>query len=101
MSPPTFVAVIVIVPFLFIVEPITVSSTFFSTGIDSPVNIDSSMAVIPLIILPSTGIFSPGLTISVSPTCTSFRGIITSLPSFKMRASLACKLNNSPSALVV
>ena len=62
MSFPTFVASIVMVPFLFIVDPITLSFNVFSTGIDSPVNIDSSIAVIPLITCPSTGIFSPGFT---------------------------------------
>ncbi|COF70636.1 Uncharacterised protein [Streptococcus pneumoniae] len=61
VSLPTFVASTVIAPFLFIVDPITLSFCIFSTGIDSPVNIDSSIEVIPLIILPSTGIFSPGL----------------------------------------
>ena len=65
-------------PFLFSVEPITASPIVFSTGIDSPVNMDSSMEVLPLIISPSTGTFSPGLITKVSPTITSLRGTIIS-----------------------
>ncbi len=64
VSLPTFVASIVKLPFLFIVAPITLSPICFSTGIDSPVNIDSSTEELPLIITPSTGTFSPGFTMT-------------------------------------
>ena len=53
----------------------------FSTGILSPVNIDSSIAVEPSITSPSTGSFSPGLTNIISPKTTSSTGISTSFPS--------------------
>ena len=39
----------------------------FSTGIGSPVIIDSSMLLRPSMITPSIGIFSPGRTRSISP----------------------------------
>ena len=68
VSEPTLVALKVIVPLLLIVEPTTVSPTFLTTGILSPVTIDSSSVVTPSRISPSTGIFSPGLTRIMSPT---------------------------------
>ena len=46
----------------------------FSTGIGSPVTIDSSTLDAPSITTPSTGIRSPGRTRSRSPTCTSASG---------------------------
>src|SRR5690625_2159801 len=49
VSFPTFSATIVIVPFLFTVAPITGSSIALPTGIGSPVNIDSSIDVVPSI----------------------------------------------------
>jgi hypothetical protein len=42
------------------VPVITVSQIFLSTGILSPVSIDSSRVAFPEIIFPSTGILSPG-----------------------------------------
>ncbi len=44
----------------------------------------------PSIILPSTGILSPGFTIKISPTITSPTGICTSLLSLKTLAVLTC-----------
>ena len=44
VSAPTFVARNRKLPSLFMVAPMTVSPTFFSTGIDSPVSMDSSTA---------------------------------------------------------
>ena len=52
----------------------------FSTGIGSPVSIDSSTAVRPSVTTPSTGTFSPGRTRSTSPGCTSSSGTSLSLP---------------------
>lgn len=49
-------------PAVFIVAPMMRSPGCFSTGIDSPVTIDSSTALVPSVTLPSTGTFSPGLT---------------------------------------
>ena len=45
------------------------SSGSFSTGIDSPVTIDSSTALRPSRTTPSTGTLSPGRTRRRSPTC--------------------------------
>ena len=53
--------------------------TLFSTGILSPVSIDSSIAVLPSITSPSTGSFLPGLTNTISPTTTSSTETIISL----------------------
>ena len=101
VSFPTFVASISIEPFLLIVEPMTVASTSFSIGMDSPVIIDSSTEVLPFTTIPSTGIFSPGFTTKRSPTITSSTGIIISSLSLITRASFACKLSNEDNAFVV
>ena len=71
VSSPTLVARALINPDWFIVAAETVSSTFLSTGIDSPVSADSSIAVVPSMITPSTGIDSPGFTTKMSPDFTS------------------------------
>ena len=54
-------------PVPFTVAPITGSPARFSTGIGSPVTIDSSTALVPSSTTPSTGTFSPGRTRSRSP----------------------------------
>ena len=64
----------------------TVSFTVLSTGILSPVKADSSIAVEPSTITPSTGIFSPGLTTNKSPLFTSSILTVTSLPSLMTTA---------------
>ena len=86
VSLPTFVASTFNKPSWLIVAPITPSPTFFSTGIDSPVTIDSSSEDWPSITLPSVGIFSPGLIIIISPTFTCSISTSFSLPSNKIRA---------------
>ena len=78
-------------PVLLIVAPITSSPSRFSTGIDSPVIIDSSTAELPVVTTPSTGIFSPGRTRTTSPPTTSPIGSSTSRPSRSTRAVLACR----------
>ena len=88
VSLPTFSALNLIVPFLFILAPTTELPIFFSTGILSPVNIDSSTEVWPSITVPSTGILEPGLTIIISPTSTSSIGISISLSSLTIIAVL-------------
>ena len=55
-------------PVELIVPPMTDAPGIFSTGIDSPVIIDSSTAEMPSITTPSTGMLSPGLTRTRSPT---------------------------------
>ena len=86
VSSPTFVACILKYPDLFKVAPITLSPICFSTGILSPVNIDSSTALLPSITTPSTGNFSPGFTITISPTNTSSIGNTNSWPRRSMVA---------------
>ena len=79
VSLPTFVALYFINPVLFILAPITRLPTDFSTGMLSPVSIDSSIDVFPSTTSPSTGSFSPGLTTIISPQITSSIGIIFSI----------------------
>ncbi len=69
-----------------IVAPMTSSPTFLSTGIDSPVIMDSSTDEYPSAIVPSTGSLSPGFTTMRSPTLTRSTGISSSLPSRTTRA---------------
>ena len=69
-----------IVPFLLILPPKTLLPIVFSTGILSPVSIASSIDVNPCVTAPSTGIFSPGLTIIVSPIFNISIAILFSLP---------------------
>src|SRR4030066_1697550 len=59
------------IPFLLIVPPMTFIPGVLSTGMDSPVIRDSSTDESPSTTLPSTGILSPGLTSTLSPTTTS------------------------------
>ena len=79
VSFPTLVALYLMEPFLLILAPIILSPSFFSTGMLSPVSIDSSTDVMPSTTSPSTGIFSPGLTTTMSPTSTSSIEISISL----------------------
>ena len=55
VSPPTFSARYLKLPFLFMVAVITASPTVFSTGIDSPVSAASSSDELPSTITPSAG----------------------------------------------
>ena len=70
VSLPTRSARISSQPVPFTVAPITLSPARFSTGMDSPVTIDSSTELRPSSTVPSAGIFSPGRTRSLSPTFT-------------------------------
>ena len=67
VSLPTLSATIRNEPVWLRVPPITASPTCFSTGIGSPVIIDSSTELPPSVSRPSTGIFSPGRTRRTSP----------------------------------
>ena len=60
VSAPTRVARNENAPVVFIVAPYTADPAVLSTGIDSPVSIDSSTADAPAITSPSTGNRSPG-----------------------------------------
>jgi len=61
--------------------PVTPEPSSFSTGVLSPVSIDSSADVVPLVTVPSTANRSPGLATTSSPTCTFEAGTVFSLPS--------------------
>src|SRR2546428_121935 len=89
VSLPTRVARKVTLPDRLTVAPMTSSPIFFATGRGSPVSIDSSTAEAPSVTTPSTGIFSPGFTMTRSPGTTSSTGIATSLPSRTTCAALA------------
>jgi hypothetical protein len=89
VSAPTFVARKRNEPSLLSVAPTTVSPGFFSTGIGSPVSIDSSTAEAPSSTVPSTGTFSPGRTMTMSPTTTCSTGTSISSPPRVTRAVLA------------
>ncbi len=65
-------------PTLLSVAPNTVLPGCFSTGRDSPVSMDSSTVDFPSTTTPSTGIFDPGLTRTISPISTSSTASSTS-----------------------
>ena len=73
-------------PLVFMVAALTRSPGFLSTGTDSPVRADSSTAVSPSMISPSTGTDSPGFTRKMSPLATSSTGMRISFPSLSTRA---------------
>ena len=81
VSSPTFSTLNLKYPDLFIVAPITLSPTFFSTAILSPVIADSSIAPLPSTITPSSGTDCPAFTATISPICTSSTPTVTSFPS--------------------
>ncbi len=89
VSFPTLVASNRNMPVLFSVAPITGSPGRFSTGMLSPVSMDSSTAEAPSRTTPSTGIFSPGRTTTRSPIRTSSTGMSASAPSRTTRAVFA------------
>ena len=99
---PTFSARISRLPVPLTVAPISRSPAVFSTGMGSPVTMDSSTELLPSSTAPSTGIFSPGRTRRVSPGLTCSRGISSSVPlSRTMRAVLGASPNNILMAALV
>jgi hypothetical protein len=70
------------------VPAITFAPISFSTGMDSPVTVDSSIAVRPSTITPSTGTESPGLTRKRSPACTCSTETSSSVPSLRSRRAI-------------
>jgi hypothetical protein len=80
-------------PLPFTVPPVTRSPGPFSTGIGSPVTIDSSTEDRPSTTGPSTGTFSPGRTRSSIPGATCSSGISSSRPS-----SITCSADFGASA---
>ena len=83
------------------VAPITRSPGAFSTGMDSPVSIDSSTAPLPLVTSPSTGKRSPGRTSTTSPARTAAIGMSCSCPSRRTRAVEGCSFASCRNARVV
>ncbi len=86
VSLPTRSAPMTNVPWPLTVPPVTRSPGAFPTGMDSPVTIDSSTALLPSSTRPSTGTFSPGRTRSRSPTWTSASGTSSSPAGVMRRA---------------
>jgi len=86
LSSPTLTARMSKAPNWFTVPLDTVSPGPLSTGRDSPVMTDWSMAVWPLTMMPSTGMVSPGSTRSRSSTRTSSAGMMLSAVPSKRRA---------------
>ena len=84
-------------PVRTMVAPTTPSPGPLSTGTLSPVIIDSSTAEVPLRTSPSTGIFSPGLTRTMSPGLTCSTGTSISSPS---RTTVAVRGARSASLLM-
>ena len=80
VSAPTRVASKRKAPVRFSVPPITLAPTCFSTGMDSPVSIDSSTAEAPSLTTPSVAMRWPGRTTTVSPTITLSAGTSISTP---------------------
>ena len=101
LSSPTAVARQTSFPVLFIVPALTLSLTVLSTGILSPVSADSSAALLPSVIIPSTAKLSPGKTTKISSFKTSSAFIFTSLPSFITVTVLGANSSNDFNALVV
>ena len=88
VSAPTRCASIISAPVPLTVPPTRRSPDSFSTGMGSPVIIDSSTVLLPSATTPSTGTFSPGRTRSRSPGCNSSSGTSRSLPSDSMRRAV-------------
>jgi len=80
VSFPTWVALNIKRPSPLMVPPVTRSFSALSTGIGSPLSMDSSTAEAPSIIMPSTGIRSPGLITTTSPDWTMEMEISFSIP---------------------
>ena len=92
LSSPTFVARMSIVPKQFTVPPYTSSPAPLSTGRDSPVITDWSIAVSPQRTTPSMGTVSPGKTRRISPCRISPAGIISSFPSLSLLPCVGVRL---------
>ena len=71
------------------VAPMSRSPSCFSTGMDSPVTMDSSTELAPWSTTPSTGTFSPGRTRRTSPGSTCARGMSSSRPSCRTMRAVA------------
>ena len=75
-------------PVRLMVPPVTLSPAFFVTGIGSPVSIDSSTLLEPFVTAPSTGMRSPGRTMTMSPLTSSPIGTSSS---WRLRSTRAVR----------
>ena len=98
---PTFTALILIKPFLFIDAETTLSPTCFSTGILSPVMALWSTLVLPSTITPSTAMLSPGRIITISPTTSCSTGTVITWPFLSISASFGARATSFSIALLV
>ena len=80
------------------VPPITASPGCFSTGMGSPVTMDSSTKVAPSSATPSTATRSPGRTTTTSPTAMDAIGTSISAPSRRTRADFAWSFSSASMA---
>ncbi|MNL21256.1 hypothetical protein D3C87_1425360 [compost metagenome] len=94
VSPPTFSALNLKLPFWLIVPANTLSPSFLATATGSPVIILSSTNEVPSYTTPSTGIFSPDLTKIWSAICTSATAISFSPFAVIIITVLGCKPTN-------
>ena len=93
---PTLSARITNEPVPFTVPPISRSPGCLATGMDSPVTIDSSTALLPSSTVPSTGTPAPGRTRRRSPGCTSASRISSSSPlSLRRRAVFGARFSKA------
>ena len=98
VSAPTRVACTSRRPVVFTVPPTTAEPGETSTGTDSPVIRDASIAERPSTTRPSAAIFSPGRTTMTSSTLTRSAGTRVSTPSRSRVACLAPSLSRASSA---
>ena len=89
-------------PVRFTVAPTSRLPGALSTGIDSPVIMDSSTELDPSSTIPSTGTLSPGRTRNLSPGLTCSSGMSSSVPSScSTRAVFGLKSNRARMAPLV
>ncbi len=98
VSAPTRVACTRRRPVVLTVPPTTAAPGATSTGTDSPVMREASIAERPSTTTPSAAIFSPGRTTMRSPTVTTSTGTSSSTPSRRSVACLAPSLRRASSA---
>ncbi|MOA22470.1 hypothetical protein D3C78_1430270 [compost metagenome] len=91
VSAPVWVTRSVKLPEVFRVPPVACMPGCFSTGTGSPVSMDSSTYELPSMTSPSSGIFSPGRTSTMSPVLTFSISTSTAWPSRITRAVRGCK----------
>ena len=81
-------------PHKLMVPASTVSPTVFSTGVASPVRLDSSLAVLPLTISASTGNSEPGFTSRRCPARNASTATSRSWPSESTRVATLGAVRN-------